>query len=143
MPKVRLKHPIRHLFLALAGFVAAVVMIESDGLRNWAERLEPGPLRSVAQPVTASIDESLRPLGIGAIRDHVLNEMARLGWTDDPARLAANARPAEAQSAKSQTDNSAVASAPKPALAAAAIAPAPRGTPVLPLAPMLPRTTAL
>ncbi len=147
MQKVTLKHPIRQMFLALAGFVVAIVMIESDGLRNWAERLPPGPLRTIAQPATASIHKAVGPLGISTIRDRVLDEAAHLGWTDDPVRLAANSRPARVHPPESQTVSCASPPGPKPPLAVAAIATPnptiPRTTTVASLAAMVPRTTAL
>ena len=147
MRKVTLKHPIGQLFLALAGFVVAIVLIESDGLSNWAERLPPGPLRMVAQPVTASIHKAVGPMGINTVRDRVLDETTRLGWTDDPVRLAASHLPARVHPPESQAVSCASPPAPKPALAAAAIAAPnstiPRTTIVAPLAPMVPRSAAL
>src|SRR5579872_2471194 len=123
MQNVTLKHPIRQMFLALVGFLVAIVLIESDGLRNWADRLEPGPLRTVALPVTASIDRVVHPLGIGAIRNRVLDETAHLGWTDDPVRLAAVSKPAPARAPESQAAAcvTPVAPGPKPGLAVASI----------------------
>ncbi len=149
MQNVTLKHPIRQMFLALAGFLVAIVLIESDGLRNWADRLEPGPLRTVALPVTASIDKVVHPLGIGAIRNRVLDETAHLGWTDDPVRLAAVSKPAPAHAPESQAAacSTPVAPGPKPALAVASVAlPAaaiPRTAKLAPLPAILPRATAL
>jgi hypothetical protein len=146
MQNVTLKHPIRQMFLALVGFLVAIVLIESDGLRIWADRLEPGPLRTVALPVTASIDRVVHPLGLGAIRNRVLDETAHLGWTDDPVRLAAVSKPAAAHATESQAAAciTPVAPGPKPALAGASVAPPiSRTAKVAPLAAMLPRATAL
>ena len=84
----RLNHSIRHMFLTLGGFVVVILLVESDGLENWATRLEPGPLRTVAQPVASAINRTLQPLGVGGVRDRTLDEAARLGWSDDAVRLA-------------------------------------------------------
>lgn len=65
-----------------------MVLLESGGLASWANRLEIGPLRTVAVPVTAAVQKVLHPLGMDAIRDHALKALARTGWSDDPARLA-------------------------------------------------------
>jgi lysophospholipase L1-like esterase len=88
MRSISLTQPIRQLALAVAGFLAAMVLLESGGLASWANRLEIGPLRTVAVPVTAAVQKALDPLGMGAIRDHALEALARAGWSDDPARLA-------------------------------------------------------
>jgi hypothetical protein len=76
------------MFLAVAGFLVAIVLLESDGLASWANHLEIGPLRTVAVPVTAAVQKTLQPLGVAAVRDHALEALARVGWTDDAALLA-------------------------------------------------------
>jgi uncharacterized protein len=81
-------HPIRQLALVVAGFVAVIVLLESGGLASWADHLDIGPLRMVAVPVTGAIKKALEPLGIGAVREHALQAMARIGWSDDAALVA-------------------------------------------------------
>jgi len=76
--------------LGLAGFLAAIVLLDSGGLAQWAERLNVGPLRAVAAPATANIDAHLRPLGVDEIRPRMIAALGRLGWSDDPAALAAS-----------------------------------------------------
>jgi lysophospholipase L1-like esterase len=88
MRSVSLTQSIRQLALLLAGFLAVIALLESGGLASWANHLEIGPLRAVAVPVTATLQKALHPLGVGAIRDHALETLARAGWTDDPALLA-------------------------------------------------------
>jgi hypothetical protein len=88
------------MFLTLVGFAVAIVLLESDGLENWANRLEPGPLRWVAQPTAAALNWALQPLGIDDARDRMLDEAARLGWSDDAVRLA---RVAPAQTIGAET----------------------------------------
>ena len=81
-------HPIRQLALVVAGFVAAIVLLESQGLASWADHLDIGPLRTVAVPVTAVIKKTLEPLGIGSVREHAIQALSRVGWSDDAALLA-------------------------------------------------------
>ncbi len=76
--------------LGLAGFIVAIVMLDSGGLAQWAERLDVGPLRAVAAPATAHIDAHLKPLGVDTIRPRLIAALGRLGWSDDPAALAAS-----------------------------------------------------
>jgi len=81
-------HPIRELFVALAGCVAVVLLLDSAGLAHWANRLQPGEVRSAAVPVTATVEKMLRPLGIDVLRTEALQSLARVGWSDDAALLA-------------------------------------------------------
>jgi hypothetical protein len=83
-----LTEPIRQLFLAIAGFLAAIALLESGGLAGWANHLEIGPLRTVAVPVTGAIEKALAPLGAATIREDALKDLARVGWSDDAALLA-------------------------------------------------------
>jgi len=76
--------------LGLAGFIAMIVLLDSGGLAQWAERLDVGPLRAVAAPATAHIDAHLRPLGVDEIRPRLIAALGRVGWSDDPAALAAS-----------------------------------------------------
>jgi len=76
------------MFLTLVGFSVAILLLESDGLENWANRLEPGALRCVAQPIASALNRALRPLGIADARNRTLDEAAHLGWSDDAVRLA-------------------------------------------------------
>lgn len=86
MRDIRLHHSIRPMFLTLGAFVVAILFLESNGLRNWADRLEPGPLRAMAHPLSSALNKTLQPLGIASARDRALDEAARLGWSDDPVR---------------------------------------------------------
>jgi len=88
MQNVRLYHSIRPMFLTLGAGVLAILLLESDGLENWANRLEPGPLSTVAQPAAAALKRTLQPLGIAGARDRTLDEAARMGWSDDAVRMA-------------------------------------------------------
>ena len=51
MRNFHLYHSIRQLSLGLGGFVIAMLLLESDGPKNWADRLELGLLRTAAQPL--------------------------------------------------------------------------------------------
>ena len=81
------------MFTALAGCVAVALLLESAGLASWANHLELGPLRTVALPVTSAIGRALRPLHLTGFRQEALESLARIGWSDDPALLAAVAPP--------------------------------------------------
>jgi len=81
--------PIRQLFLLLTGFVVVIALLESDGLASWANHLDIGPLRTVAVPATVALEKTLAPLGIANLRGDTLLNLARVGWSDDPALLAA------------------------------------------------------
>jgi lysophospholipase L1-like esterase len=85
---MKITHSIRQLTLIVAGFVAVSLLLESDGLAHWADRLEPGPLRTVAVPTTLEIEKTLAPLGVGSFRDAALKNLARVGWSDDEALVA-------------------------------------------------------
>ena len=88
MPNLRLHDSTRCLFLTLGGFVLAILILDSGGLANWANRLEPGLLRSVSQPAASAIKSALEPLSVAGARDRILDEAARLGWSDDAVRTA-------------------------------------------------------
>src|SRR5579871_1087412 len=99
----RLNHTTRHMFLTLGGFVVAILLLEPDGLQNWAERLEPGLLRTIAVPAVSALDRTVQPLGLAGFRDRTLDEAARIGWSDDAVRTARMATPSTVQAAVSQT----------------------------------------
>lgn len=75
----------RSLAWLLASFVVVGILLESGGLATWAERLDIGPLRSIAQPTTAALSDRLRKLGIGELRPRVLAGLARLQRDEPPA----------------------------------------------------------
>jgi lysophospholipase L1-like esterase len=75
----------RSLAWLLGSFVMVAVLLESGGLATWAERLDIGPLRSVAQPTTAALSERLRQWGVGELRLRLLAGLARLQRSEPPA----------------------------------------------------------
>ena len=136
----------------LLAFVVVIVVLESGGLLTWANRLEVGPLRSVALPVAAAVHESLQPLGIERLRASALAGLDRLQNDAPPPADAAPAPetiecaqcPAEAAPAPAAS----TASAANPASAAALSAivlPKQTALPALaaPPAPGQPRVVAL
>ena len=143
------KHSIRHMFLTLGGFVVSILLLGSDGLQNWANRLEPGPLRIVAQPAASALNLALQPFGVAGARDRVLDEAAYMGWSDDAVRLArVKASPTD-RAAAFQPHTNRASSAPalavprpesKSILTAAAVAPivgsVPRSVSLTQLAPV-------
>lgn len=87
-------HPSRYKSLvqlagAMAGFAFAILLLESQALLVWAERLEVGPVRTEALKAATYAHKKLQPLGADSIRRESLAALDRLGWSDDPARLAA------------------------------------------------------
>jgi lysophospholipase L1-like esterase len=143
MRKVLLTQSIRQVALVVAGFLVAIVLLESDGLASWANHLEIGPLRTVAVPVTAAVQKVLQPLGVAAVRDHALEVLARAGWTDDAALLAKAANPPRACDLPGISGGTAPASAnnPHPVTSPGSGFPAPGA--LTPLLGDVPRTTVL
>ena len=80
---------LHQLTLSLATFVAFVLVLESGGLYDWAQRLDLGPERTVALPTFTILHRALAPLRIEKQRNHALIALARIGWSDDPAAIAA------------------------------------------------------
>jgi len=76
------------LTLSLATFVALILVLESGGLYDWAQRLDLGPERTIALPIATLLHRALAPLRIEKQRNHALIALARIGWSDDPALLA-------------------------------------------------------
>jgi uncharacterized protein len=76
------------LTLSLATFVALILVLESGGLYDWAQRLDLGPERTIALPTFTLLHRALTPLRIEKQRTHALIALARIGWSDDPALLA-------------------------------------------------------
>jgi uncharacterized protein len=77
------------MIVALAMFAALAILLESGGLYDWAQRLELGPERTVALPLATVLHDGLVHLGIEEQRHRMLVGLARVGWSDDPALLAA------------------------------------------------------
>jgi hypothetical protein len=75
------------LAAVMAGFMVAILLLESQALLTWADGLEVGSARSRAVWVTAAVHNFLQPLGVERVREESLDGLDRLGWTDDPARL--------------------------------------------------------
>jgi hypothetical protein len=69
-------------------FLVAVLLLESGGLKDWAERLEVGPERAIALPVAQAVHHAVEGLGLEGDRRHGLVELSRIGWNDDPATAA-------------------------------------------------------
>jgi hypothetical protein len=76
------------LAASVGAFVVVALLLESGGIYDWAGRLDLGPERTVALPVATALHRGLAPLGIERGRQHALVELARAGWSDDPAALA-------------------------------------------------------
>jgi lysophospholipase L1-like esterase len=105
------------LLATVSAFVVVGLVVESGGLLRWAERLELGPERTVALPLATGLHDHLARLGVERLRRSALVELARIGWSDDPAALA-EAAPAPAPAPPSVTPS---VIPPPPATAAPAI----------------------
>lgn len=69
-------------------FVVVGLLLESGGLKDWAERLEVGPERRLALPVAQALHRAVEGLGLEGDRRRGIVELSRIGWSDDPANLA-------------------------------------------------------
>ena len=151
MRESRLSHTTRHMFLTLGGFVVAILLLESNGIANWASQLEPGPLRTIAEPAASALNRTLQPLGLAGARDRTLDEAARIGWSDDAVRVARQAPAPTVEAAAERQPAGRASSAPgrsilrsetKGVLPTAAMAPivgsVPNSMSLAPLAPVEP-----
>jgi hypothetical protein len=143
MQKVLLTQSIRQLALVVAGFLVAIVLLESDGIASWANHLEIGPLRTIAVPITAAVQKALQPLGVAAVRDHALEVLARAGWTDDAALLAKAANPPRSCDLPGASGSPAPALANTPHTVTTPGSRSPSPGALTPLLGDVPRTTAL
>ncbi len=71
----------------MTGFIATILLLESEALVSWADRLDVGNGRTNAMRVTESIHRTVEPLHVDVVRRQSLAALDRLGWSDDPARL--------------------------------------------------------
>jgi hypothetical protein len=77
------------LAAVMAGFAVTILLLESEALTVWADRLEVSRAAMIAVRATSAIHRTLRPLGLDEVRTESLTGLDRLGWSDDPARLLA------------------------------------------------------
>lgn len=75
------------LAAVLTGFALASLLLESEALVSWADRLDVGAARNRAVRTTESVQRIVHPLGIDNLRRQTLEALDRLGWSDDPVRL--------------------------------------------------------
>ena len=137
----RRAYPVTHsateMFLLFAVFLSAALLLESEGLAHWAEGLEPGPLRTVAAPATQAIQQYLAPLNLSTLRAGTLLNLARVGWSDDPALIA------RAMPQPPAPKTTCVAAAAGSAETLAAASPAPTAAATAPLVAEVPRAIQL
>jgi hypothetical protein len=72
----------------VCAFVLLAVLLESGGLSTWAARLDLGPERTLALPVTAFLHRALGWTGLERLRHREIVGLAKIGWSDDPVALA-------------------------------------------------------
>lgn len=77
------------LATVMAGFSLTILLLESEALLRWAQRLEVSNAAIVAVQATGDLHRVLQPLHIEWARREGLADLDRLGWGDDPARLQA------------------------------------------------------
>lgn len=80
------------LATVMVGFTLTILLLESEALFHWAQRLEVGEAANIAMQATGRIYRVLHPLHIERVRREGLADLDRLGWSDDPARLQAAQR---------------------------------------------------
>lgn len=73
---------------AMGTFAIAMLLLDSSGLRTWAERLPPAPERRLVLPPLQRLDDVLAPLKLGRLRHRELIFLAKVRWSDDQALLA-------------------------------------------------------
>ncbi len=78
----------RQLASVMLGTVGTILLLESGGLVVWAKRLEIGPGRSAALHATVAIHQHLQPLGAESLRQNILVNLQKTGWSDDTAPIA-------------------------------------------------------
>ena len=78
---------LRQMSYALATFAVAALLLESAGLQHWADRLELGPERTIAVPITNALHRALALLRLERLRRSTLVGLARIRWSDDPEEL--------------------------------------------------------
>lgn len=77
------------LAAVMVGFILSILLLESEALFQWAQRLEVNKTAIVAVQATGTIHRSLQPLNFERVRRQGLADLDRLGWSDDPARVQA------------------------------------------------------
>lgn len=103
------------LATVMAGFSLTILLLESEALLHWAQRLEVNHAAVVAVQVTGDLHRVLQPLHIEWARREGLADLDRLGWGDDPARLqAVQIGPASGASGRAQPCTALVAGASLP-----------------------------
>ncbi len=79
---------VQQMCASVCAFVLLAIALESGGLSTWAERLDLGPERTVAVPVTAFLHRALGWMGLERLRHREIVGLAKIGWSDDPVALA-------------------------------------------------------
>jgi hypothetical protein len=79
---------LQQMATALGVFAALMLVLESGGLLDWAQRLDLGPERTIALPLTSALHLGVQKLGLERARHSALLQLARTGWSDDPQIIA-------------------------------------------------------
>jgi uncharacterized protein len=138
---------IPQLGAVLAGFALTIILLESEALLTWAQRLEIGFGRGEAVQATSLLHKALQPLGIEKLRQQGLASLDRLGWSDDPPRLNAARNRDTASSIDLAHRCATMSESGRPLAPGATIAGGPTAAPVrgvgIPVISRVPKATAL
>ena len=80
------------LAAVMGGFALTIVLLESEALLKWAQRLDVSEAANIAVQATGELHRRVRPLGLERARRTALASLDRVGWGDDPARMQAAQR---------------------------------------------------
>ena len=80
---------------SVAVFAVLMLVLESGGLVDWAQRLELGPERSAAVPLVMALHRGVSWMGLERVRKDALVSLGRTGWSDDAVLSAKEVEPAK------------------------------------------------
>jgi len=126
---------VRQMSVSVGAFVLLALLLESGGLASWAERLDIGPERAVAVPMTVLLHRALGWTGLERVRHREMIGLAKIGWSDDPVALA-EAHPVKHVVAAAIHPAVSVRVTPS-TVVSSSVAPTPPPVPKAPLRPMV------
>jgi hypothetical protein len=127
---------VQQMSVSVAAFTLLALVLESGGLMSWAGRLDIGPERTVAVPLTAFLHRALGWTGLEGVRHREMVSLAKIGWSDDPAALA-EAHPPKREAPAASHASVGKGAQPPAGPGADSRGPTPTPTPAGPLQPMV------
>lgn len=135
MKSYRRYSSVQQMSASVCAFILLTLVFESGGLSTWAARLDLGPERTVAVPVTLFLHRALGWAGLERLRHREIIGLAKAGWSDDPVALAeAHPAPLPAATPVHPSLVAAGAAAPTAPTTAAPNLPTARKAPLQPMA---------